>query len=67
MAQRGGRARGRRDRIVGVEDLDTPVFKTYFTLAVAAHIRADDTKNLPTPAAIVLVSVAALVLRLSTL
>jgi len=39
----------------------------YFTLAVAAHIRADDTENLPTPAAIVLVSVAALVLRLSTL
>lgn len=39
----------------------------YFVLAVAAHIRADDVENLPTPAAIELLAVAALVLRLVTL
>ena len=38
----------------------------YFVLAVAAHIRADDLANLPTPAAIELFAIAALVLRLAT-
>jgi hypothetical protein len=39
----------------------------YFVLALAAHIRADDIANLPTPAVIEVVAVAALVLRLATL
>jgi hypothetical protein len=39
----------------------------YFVLALAAHVRADDVANLPTPAAIEVVAVAALVLRLATL
>jgi DoxX-like family len=39
----------------------------YFLLAIAAHVRADDTGNLPTPLVIELVAVAALVLRLATL
>jgi hypothetical protein len=38
----------------------------YFVLAVAAHIRADDVENLPTPAIIELLAVAALALRLVT-
>jgi hypothetical protein len=38
----------------------------YFVLAVAAHIRADDLENLPTPAVIELLAVAALALRLAT-
>jgi DoxX-like family len=39
----------------------------YFVVAVAAHIRADDASNLPTPAALVVISAAALVLRVATL
>jgi hypothetical protein len=39
----------------------------YFVVAVAFHIRAHDEKNLPTPLAIALIAVAALVLRLATL
>jgi DoxX-like family len=39
----------------------------YFVLALSAHIRADDLENLPTPAVIELLAVAALVLRLETL
>jgi hypothetical protein len=39
----------------------------YFMLAVAAHIRAGDTANLPTPVVIELLAVAALVLRVATL
>jgi hypothetical protein len=39
----------------------------YFLLAIAAHVRAGDTENLPTPAVIELVAVAALVLRVATL
>jgi hypothetical protein len=38
----------------------------YFALALAAHIRAHDLENLATPAIIELLSVAVLVLRLST-
>jgi hypothetical protein len=40
---------------------------SYFVLAVAAHIRANDTENLPTPVALELIAVAALTLRLATL
>ena len=39
----------------------------YFLLAVAAHVRADDTANLPTPLFIELIAIAELVLRLATL
>lgn len=39
----------------------------YFALAVAFHIRADDTANLPTPLAMAALAVAALVLRGATL
>jgi DoxX-like family len=39
----------------------------YFVLAVASHIRAGDTENLPTPAAILVIAVSALVLRIATL
>jgi DoxX-like family len=39
----------------------------YFVVAVAAHIRADDASNLPTPAGLVVISAAALVLRVATL
>lgn len=39
----------------------------YFGLAVAAHIRADDAKSLPTPIAMLALAAAALVLRLATL
>jgi DoxX-like family len=35
----------------------------YFVVAIAAHIRADDEENLPTPIAMELTAVAALVLR----
>lgn len=35
----------------------------YFVLALAAHVRADDVENLPTPAVIELLAVAALLLR----
>jgi DoxX-like protein len=38
----------------------------YFLLATAAHIRADDLKNLPTPAVIEVLALAALALRLAT-
>ena len=40
---------------------------SYFTVAIAFHIRADDAKNLPTPLVIALIAMAALVLRLATL
>lgn len=39
----------------------------YFALAVAAHLRADDTANLPTPLTIEAVAVAALTLRVASL
>jgi len=39
----------------------------YFLLAISAHIRADDTARLPTPAAIELMAVAALILRAGSL
>jgi hypothetical protein len=39
----------------------------YFALAVIAHIRHHDQKHLPTPAAIELLAVAALTLRVATL
>ena len=39
----------------------------YFVLAVAAHLRADDTAHLLTPVVILALGVAALVLRLATL
>jgi hypothetical protein len=38
----------------------------YFALAIAAHIRHQDTSNLPAPAAIEALAVATLVLRLAT-
>jgi len=38
----------------------------YFLLAVAAHLRADDARNLPTPGAIELVAIATLALRLAS-
>jgi hypothetical protein len=38
----------------------------YFALALGAHVRADDLANLPTPAVIELLAVAALALRLAT-
>ena len=39
----------------------------YFVLAVAAHVRAHDVENLPTPLVIELLAIAALALRLATL
>jgi hypothetical protein len=39
----------------------------YFAVAIGAHIRADDEENLPTPVALELTAVAALVLRAATL
>ena len=39
----------------------------YFLLAIAAHIRADDAVHLPTPVAIELMAVAALVVRAGSL
>jgi hypothetical protein len=39
----------------------------YFILAVASHIRAKDTENLPTPLLLALIGAAALILRLATL
>jgi hypothetical protein len=39
----------------------------YFGLAVAAHIRADDAKNLPTPIIMLALAIAALVLRVAAL
>jgi hypothetical protein len=39
----------------------------YFVVAVAFHIRADDTKNLPTPIALEAIAIGVLVLRLATL
>lgn len=39
----------------------------YFILAVAAHVRADDTEHLPTPLAILVLGAAALVLRVVSL
>jgi hypothetical protein len=38
----------------------------YFGLAVAAHIRADDAKNLPAPILMLALAIAALILRLTT-
>jgi hypothetical protein len=38
----------------------------YFLLAIAAHVRADDTANLPTPVTIELLAIAALGLRIGT-
>jgi hypothetical protein len=38
----------------------------YFLLAVAAHLRAHDTGNLPAPVVMTLLAIAALVLRLAT-
>lgn len=38
----------------------------YFTLAVAAHVRARDTRRLPTPLTYAALAAAALVLRLAT-
>lgn len=37
----------------------------YFALAIGAHIRADDLRNLPTPAAIELLAIASLILGLA--
>jgi DoxX-like family len=39
----------------------------YFVVAIGFHIRAGDAEHLPTPAAMELIAVAALVLRLATL
>lgn len=39
----------------------------YFLLAIAAHIRADDTGSLPTPLAIELIAAGVLVLRIAAL
>jgi hypothetical protein len=39
----------------------------YFLVAIGFHIRARDTSHLPTPVAIAIIAVAALVLRLATL
>jgi hypothetical protein len=39
----------------------------YFVLAIAAHVRADDTKNLPTPITMETLAAAALILRLAAL
>jgi hypothetical protein len=39
----------------------------YFLLAIAAHVRFHDTRNLPVPIAIELMALAALVLRLGSL
>jgi len=39
----------------------------YFGVAAAAHVRADDTVNLPTPLMLAALAAAALVLRLATL
>jgi len=39
----------------------------YFALAVVCHVRAKDTANLATPAALSLLSIAALALRVSSL
>lgn len=39
----------------------------YFLLAITAHLRHRDTSNVPTPIAIELIAVAALVLRLNSL
>ena len=39
----------------------------YFVVAIAAHVRADDAANLPTPVAMEAIAAAALVLRVATL
>lgn len=39
----------------------------YFVIAIAAHVRAADTENLPTPLALTVVSALALTLRLATM
>jgi DoxX-like family len=39
----------------------------YFLAAVAAHLRADDARSLPTPLTYLALAVAALILRLATL
>jgi hypothetical protein len=37
----------------------------YFLVAIAFHVRADDAEHLPTPLAIALIAVAALILQLA--
>jgi hypothetical protein len=37
----------------------------YFLIAIAFHVRADDAEHLPTPLAIALIAVAALILQLA--
>jgi DoxX-like family len=39
----------------------------YFVLAVASHVRAGDTENMPTPAVVLAIAVAVLTLRIATL
>lgn len=39
----------------------------YFGVAIAAHIRADDAKNLPVPLTMLALAIAALALRIATL
>jgi hypothetical protein len=39
-------------------------FVVYFLVAIAAHVRAGDTRNLPTPLLMELLAAAALILRL---
>jgi DoxX-like family len=39
----------------------------YFILAVAAHLRADDAKNLPAPVVMLALSITALILRIAAL
>jgi DoxX-like family len=39
----------------------------YFVLAVAAHLRADDARNLPTPLTLAAMAAAVLTLRLATM
>jgi hypothetical protein len=40
---------------------------SYFLVAIAFHLRADDVENLPTPLAIAVLAAAALALRIATL
>ena len=41
------------------------VFVVYFLVAIAAHLRAGDVRNLPTPVVMELLAAAALILRLA--
>jgi hypothetical protein len=43
--------------------LDGDRVACYFALAVAAHIRADDARNLPTPLTILLMAAGVLILQ----